>query len=347
MKILVVRVKGLGNMILFTPTLIALRKNFPDAKITLLSDKLCAEAVKGSDLIDDIVYFNLNSKLFDKLKVLLSLRKRNFDFSVLAFPAHNWRYNIFAFSIGAKKRVTHSYKTANLKSLSFLQNVKVPAIEGVHDVEQNLRLLSVFGIENAENKLYLHLSEEDKVFANDFFKHNKLKKVIAIHPGCSEEGYYKRWPKEYFTEVIRLLHNKYDIMLVAGPGEEELVDSISAPLGKKPIIIKNMSIKQVAALVGKCSAFLSTDSGIGHIAAAINVPTLALIGPGDYRRIAPYGKNCDVITHKTECSPCMVYPFKTDYSQYGHIKCGNALCMRKIMPKEVKDKLMYLIEEHA
>ena len=344
MKILVVRIKGLGNFILFTPTLIAIRKKFPDAKITLLADKLCAEVVNGSKLVDDIVYFNLNSRFSDKLKVLLGLRKRNFDYSILAFPAHNWRYNLFAFLIGARKRVTHGYEVANLKSLSFLQNVKVRAIEGIHDVEQNLRLLSVFDIKDVKRELYFHLSEEDKIFANDFFKGNNLKKVIGIHPGCSEEGSYKRWPKENFSEVIQMLQrDEFDVILVAGPGEEGLVEDILGNLVKKPVIVKNMPIKRVAALVSKCIAFLSTDSGIGHISAAMGVPTLALIGPGDYRRIAPYGRRCGVITNKSECSPCMVYPFKTDYSQYGHIKCSDAPCMKQITPEEVRGKLRSLI----
>lgn len=339
MKILVIRVKGIGNMVMFTPTLVALRKNFPDVKITLLADKGSAEVVRGGNLVDDIVLFDLKFPLSRQLKIILDLRKQNFDCSVMSFPANKWQFNLFAFLIGAKKRITHGYWLARFRTLSFLQNARIPAVEGIHDVEQNLNLLKAFDILDCEKKQVFYVSKEDIDYADRFFKDNNLKNVIAMHPGCGDDSLYKRWPSSHFTRVITLLQAVgYNVLLVAGPGEEELVEDINRSLKIKAEMLSGVPLKQVAAILSRCSAFLSTDSGIGHIASAMRVPTCVITGPTDHIRIAPYGGV--VIRKGFPCSPCKKYPFHTDFS---HIKCDNILCLGGITPEEVRDKLISVV----
>ncbi len=345
MKILVIRGKGIGNMVLFTPTLSALRKNLPDAKITLITDKACAEVIRGSGLVDDVMIFDFNAPLSEKMKIISALRKIRFDYSLMTFPANKWQYNLIAFLMGARVKVSHKYSAGGMISLSFLQDIRIPAVEGIHDVDQNLNLLKVFGIKEVSKELIFYLSSEDRDFAKEFFKKNKLRKVIAMHPGCADDGLAtrRRWPAEYFTETIRSLQDKgYQIMLIAGPGEEDLVHRINGPLKIKALVLQKTPLKKVVAVVSMCSGFLSTDSGIGHTAAAVGIPTLALIGPGDSRRIAPYGKKCDVITKTVPCSPCVHYPFRATRSKFGTSNC-DVRCLKIIRPDRVVEKLVSML----
>lgn len=335
MKILVIRVKGIGNMVMFTPALLALTRGLPNAEMSLLADKGSIEVVRGGDIVDEMIPFDVDAPLLEKLRLLFSLRKRKFDYSIMTFPANKWQFNLFSFLIGARKRVTHGYKNPKLKTLYFLQNTRVPAVESIHDVQQNLNLLEAFGISDYEDKQFFYVSDENIGFAKDFFKKNNLKKAIAMHPGCGDDSVYKRWPAGHFTRLVGLLQEAgYDPLLIAGPGEEDLVASINGPLEKPAAVLQKTSLKNVAAVISFCSAFLSTDSGLGHIASAMDVPTFVVIGPTDYRRIAPYGGK--VITKGMPCSPCKSYPFHTDFS---HIDCKDIRCLRAITPEDVRDEI--------
>ena len=341
MKILVIRIKGIGNTVMFTPALAALRKALPNADIVFLADTGSAEVVRGSNLVDEIIHFDLGWSLSKKIKVICNLRREKFDYSIMTFPANKVQFNILAFLIGASKRVTHKYGNSKVKTLSFLQNVKIPAVEGVHDVDQNLNLLKAFNIQAEDKEQHFYISKDDMVFAESFFREKGLGRAIAMHPGCGDDSLYKRWPSRHFTSLIKLLNdNGHDVILIAGPGEQELVSNINEQLANKAVVLQDVNLKKVAAVISLCSSFLSTDSGLGHIAAAMNVPTLAITGPTDYRRIAPYGKKCRVLTKGLECSPCKKYPFHTDYS---HIRCSNIRCLNEISPEEVRDKLLSLI----
>ncbi len=344
MRILIIRIKGIGNMVMFTPVLVNLHKELPEAEIVLFADKGSAEVVNGSNLINEIVYFDLSWSFFRKLKVILALRRRKFDYSIMTFPAHKWMFNLLAFMLGAKKRVTQGYSVDNVKALAFLQNERIPAVEGIHDVEQNMNLLKALGISSLKGDLRFFLSDDDKSFAESYFKEHKLKKVIALHVGGSDETAYKRWPIEYFTKVIPLLKEKeYDVLLVAGPGEENVVSEINLTLEGPVLVLNGLPLKRTAAIIARCSGLLCTDSGIGHIAAAVGIPVLSLVGPGDPRRISPYGRKCGFISGKTACSPCIHYPFGTSNSDYSKVVCSSLECLRKISPEEVRDKLLSLI----
>lgn len=336
MKLLVVRVKGIGNMVMFTPVLLALRKGMPNAEITILADKGSIEVVSGSNLIDEAVPFDVDGRFLEKLRLIKYLRRKEFDYSIMTFPANKWQFNLLAFLIGAKRKVTHGYNGSKFRTLYFLQNVRVPAVESIHDVKQNLNLLEVFGISDYKDKQFFYVSDEDIEFAKDFFRNNNLKKVIAIHPGCGDDSVYKRWPAEHFARLVCLLQEAgCNPMLIAGPGEEDLVASINNPLGKKAVVLQKASLKKVAAVISLCSAFLSTDSGLGHIASAMGIPTFVVIGPTDFCRIAPYGGV--VITKGLSCSPCKKYPFHTDFS---HIICKDIRCLRGITPEDVRDEIL-------
>lgn len=350
MKIIIFCLSGVGNTILFTPTLKELCANLPNAKITLLVAKQpFAEPVKGSDLVENIVVFEQNG-LWSKLALLWKLRSSKYDYSITAFPSNRWQHNLFAFLVGAKTRITHSYQVAKLRTLSFLQNKKVSAIEGIHDVEQNLRLLEPLRIEKNAPVLepFFYLLDEDKEFAKEFWNKNALRGefVVGIHPGGDRRYAYKRWSKESFVHLIEKLVNekRAKILLFAGPDEELFVEDIKEQLSKseRVYLIRRTGLKKVAALISECSCFICNDSGLGHVAAALRVKTLSIMGPTIHTRISPYGKRANFVRTGIECSPCLKYPFQATNSR---IKCDkNMKCMRELQVDTVFKAIETLLE---
>jgi ADP-heptose:LPS heptosyltransferase len=344
-KILIICASGIGNTILFTPTLETLRKEIK-AKITLfVTMQGFAEPISGSRLVDEIMIFDNDKSLFEKIKNIIRLRKEKFDYSITAFPSNRWQFNIFAFLVGAKKRITHSYRVDKLRTLSFLQNAKVPAVEKLHDVEQNLNLLRALNIKPKKKKreLQFYVNKENKEFANKWYKENKISNrdfLVGIHPGCKKITKYRRWSTENFVKIINnLIKLKKKILLFTGPDEIEDVTWIYNQYKEKGkiFLIKEKSLKHAAALIAKCRMFICTDSGLGHIAAASKVPTLAIFGPAQPSRTRPYGKYGHYISSDLPCSPCLKYPFQSSSNK---IKCKkNYKCLTNITVDLVMEKI--------
>jgi heptosyltransferase-2 len=336
MKIIIFNLSGIGNSILFTPALRRLREKCPQAQITFLAARaVYAEPLKGSELVNDIIVFE--QKLFrDKLALLWKLRRAKYDYSITVFPSNRWQHNVFAFFVGAKTRITHSYQVAKLRTLSFLQNEKFRAVEDIHDVEQNLKLLVPLGIEDngsIKNPLF-HLLDEDREQAVRFWNENRLEDefVVGMHPGCSKQNAYKRWPQSSFVELIKkLVHERNaKILLFAGPDEELFVRDIYKQFmdSRRVYLVTRTGLRKVAALISKCDCFICTDSGLGHVAAALGIKTLAILGPTMSTRISPYGKHTTIVRAGIECSPCLKYPF---HATHNKIKCDkNIKCLKEL-----------------
>lgn len=294
MKILVILASGIGNSILFSPTLISLRKNYPNSQIDIFAYKpQFAEPFKDSKIINNIYYYK-------GFKTILSLKKQRYDISITAFPSNKWQFNLFAYLIKANKRITHKYKVGKLSTLSFLQNKKFPAQETLHDVEQNLNMLKLLNIKIPEKKyLYFNINLENEKFANDFIKTNNLKNkyLIGVHPGSGPLK-FKKAPIKNFIELItqNRKKNKNSVILIFGGPEEEKIKQEVKELLKEKAFIINSSLKNTAALIKRCNLFITNDSGLMHIASTSNkTKIIALFNGTNPTRTRPYKNNAKTI----------------------------------------------------
>ncbi|MBI2546240.1 glycosyltransferase family 9 protein [Candidatus Woesearchaeota archaeon] len=312
LKILITCLSGIGNTILFTPALRILRKQLPKASITLLvREKSFASCIRDSDFVDEVIVFN--GSIIDRLRKLRALRKVKYDISLTTFPSNRYEFNLFAWLIGAQRRITHRYKVGN--TLANLQTEFVPVDEKLHDVENNLNLLEHLGIntEKEKRELIFETSKEDEKKALEFIRSNKLQKswLIGMHPGTSKTALYRRWPSRSFSQLCNNILNDYEkahILLFEGPDEAGLAADILRGVDDKSrvTIAKDMNLNEVAALIWHCKLFVSTDSGLGHIAAAKNIPVVVLFGPANPNRTRPWGKKVAVI----QKGPILIkYPF--------------------------------------
>ncbi len=290
MRILIILASGIGNSILFSPTLRELRKKYPLSEIDLYAYKESfAEPFKNSPLINN-VYVQKD------LRTLYRLRKNRYDICVTSFPSNKWQFNLFSYLTGAKIRATHSYKVGKLKTLSFLQNRKVLANENLHDVEQNLNLLSLLDVKMPLKKeLLFHVDAKNNDFAIDFIKNNNLKGkyLIGIHPGSGPLE-FKRDPEKKFVEKVEQIKNKNKFVLIFGGEEETEIKKKLKEMVENSIIV-NENLKNTAALIKKCKHFVSNDTGLMHIAVAMGVPVTVFSKGTNLTRTSPFTKNAEII----------------------------------------------------
>jgi len=350
-NILIIGSIGIGNLLLYRPALQQLRKRFFQAKITILVLKpVFAEVFKYDKLIDviEIIRFDQDRNPLRILKIISKLRKKKFDLSITTFPANRLEYNVLAFLTGARTRIAHKYPRKGFRSLSFLQNCRVRMDLEAHDVIQNLHLIEPLGItidyKNVIMEMELKGDGED--FGESFVDEKIIKKnlpLIGIHPGSSMEHQrtHSRWPTDKFVQLIDNL-SKFNICIFGGPGEEYIVNEISEKCSIPVIKILGEPLQNTAAIIRHCKLFICGDSGLMHIATAVDVPTLGLFGPTDYNRTAPYGKQHRIVRTGIECSPC--WPLK-DVGFRKKCIHENRRCMDELSVEKVFDVVNEMLKE--
>ena len=166
------------------------------------------------------------------------------------------------------------------------------------------------------------------------------KNRIGIHPGCKSSEKYRRWSEEKFVELINLLNNDGKCcLLFAGPDERDVVTHIynKVDCREKNLIVADMNLNDVAAVIRCCGQFLSTDSGLGHIAVTQDVETYAIFGPAMASRTAPYGEKGHVITADVQCCNTYKYPFGATHSR---INCPyDFRCLKELSVHTVYQQL--------
>jgi len=315
-KILVISLPGIGDTINCTPVFQPLRRAFPGARVTaLVMYKPCREVLETNPHIDQVMLWEfLKENPLVSLKFLLKLRSRRYDLSVMCYPANRIEYNVVSFIIGAKLRLAHRYVHQNARNLFFLNNRSVLESPDLHNVEENLRLLGLLGVNVLEedNTLSLPLRDADRRYALEFL--NKLPRdqiLIGMHAWSTtlKNMHRKCWPAENFAALAdRLIKNhNCQILLFQGPHDVDTNRRIQEACNSSLSVVEGTTVRQSAAIMERCDVFITNDAGPMHIAAAVGTPIVAIFGPTDHVWLHPWSKQYAVVTAGLDCSPCFYY----------------------------------------
>ena len=356
MKILITYLTGIGNTILFIPTLRALHHQIPDAVVDIVvrhqESKDILERVNSSRKIYVLNSHNPKTAV-QKIQLLRTLRQERYDMNLTAFPANRMEFNVLSFLIGAKRRIAIRYQVGHYETLGFLQTESVEVPENYHDIDQNLSLLAPLGVNKllyAEKDISWNLREDEIAYAEDFLSKQQLTPqaiLIGFHPGCNpaQGNIFKRWPTAYFARLGDLLQEQFgaQILLFGDQSETPLKEAIRQAMKYPPLIPDNRPLLQIAALIKRCHLFVTNDSGLMHVAAAMGVPIISLFGPSDPRRNAPYGDKHTVLRADLPCIPCNTYP----HYQFGgsYVRCiykgdRQGYCMQSISVETVYETIV-------
>ena len=158
---------------------------------------------------------------------------------------------------------------------------------------------------------------------------------IGISP-FTAYGAAKEWPQDRFRELVRLLaaeNPAVSILLFGGPADRQRLQSLAAAAPDQAFNLAScLSLAQAVAAVSQCRVFVSNDSGMMHVAMAVNTPVAALFGPTDPRRVAARDSGMWAIHHETPCAPC------------SRRQCDDHRCMNAISVAEVRDAVLALLK---
>ncbi len=317
-KILIIALSGIGDALMFTPSIELLRKLLPSAKIDALTMFTGAkEMYERNPFIDHVYYFDfLKSSIFSSLKFSLKLRNK-YDATINVYPSNRKEYNLISFLLGAKSRCAAIYVRKDFQNLGFLNNTRINEVDSKHNVQTNIKIIEkLLKINiNEEPDLSFPLTDQDELIASNYFNEIKLKEkdlVIGFHPGSAtlKNHINRRWAPEKFAALaIRLIKDfGASIFIFGGPEENELKNSIKNMIGlSSAFIINTKTFPQNVAIAKRCNVFVTNDSSMMHVASALKKNVVALIGPTNVNYIHPWKTNYKIISLNLDCSPCFFY----------------------------------------
>lgn len=316
-KVLALSLSGIGNYLMHTPTWGALKWAHPDWHLTVWVAPRGTKALAAINPdINEVIEAPINNSVLGHIKTIEKLRRENFDIGLVMSPGQLVKSAAYLYLAGIQRRIGHKYPWRGQTDSSFLLTDSIAEDPKLHDIEQNLRLLEplVLQLPSGPVQYSLEIPADAQARADEITRQipgADSRKLIGFHAGSASGFEWKRWPKENFAAVGReLLKNPDAFILIFGGSEEADIKSyIKSELGDRAAVIDS-NLVTTAAIIKRCHQFLTNDSGLMHIAAAVGVSTHALFGPTDERQTGPRGAACRVIratgtqpAYNTESNP--------------------------------------------
>lgn len=325
-----------------------LKRAWPHAQITVLARiDAMAQPFRRLPEVDEVLITGKGIKGI--WHNILWSQQRSPDVYLVPFPSNRWQYSLLAALSGARLKLLHSYPVGYLHAMHFIGS-RIPAERGIHDVQQNLNLLTGLKITpDAAQSPTFALTEDDHHNAIALLQQLGFaadEKPIIIHAGSAQTvlAQAKRWPPSSYAELIQLLIQEFGnrVVVIEGPDEEgvaqEILQSpgIAIP-GLSPRTLKlTGSLGTAGALLHRAQLYVGSDSGLAHLAAAVGTPAVTLFAPADPDRVCPFGYRDLVVQAPTPCAPCAQYPWKTPYPK---TLCTEPMCITKITVESVLEKV--------
>ncbi len=336
-KILIIVPYAIGDVLITTPMIKAIKKNLPKTKIVCLCSDWSKDIIVNNKYVDDVIIVDNNFFIKKKwgMKFIKKLKKEKFDACIVC---EMFSLPIFSFLCGIPIRIGFDF---NGEGFSLTHTVQYT--QDKHVLDYFLDMIKFLGINGHDKKMVLELSKEDIKFAGQHFKktgfRNKL--LIGLCPGGGIKPGYptesKQWPTQYYEKLVKKLISDYNCNIILIGGQEDNKQAkILSRLDKKRILdfTGKTTIRQSAAVIGRCDLFITNDSAPMHISSAMGVPTVSIFGPTDPMRLAPLNKNSIAVYSKIRCAPC----FGTDR----FTKCRDHNCITSVRVGEVFNAVMKL-----
>lgn len=355
-SILVLRLGGIGDVVMATPALRALKTRFPGARLTVLAEEPAAEVIRNSPYVDEVLAFRelytyrkkrlLALPLYIKheytlLKILLS---HKYDIFVDLHILYKWQHSIRPLIIGYFSRAQLRAGLDTDKRGWFL-NLRVPnsTYQDRHTVELGMDVVRALGAEMPDHSTEIWVSEPDRLYSKILLdKHvgSDGRLLIGIHPGANVWDVMRKiWPIERYVALADIVHEKYgaQIILTGAKNEVEMVNKTASLMKKKPVILAGMTtVKQLAALIEKLHLFITNDTGPMHMGVAMKTPTIGIFGSGNWRALGNYPPETNFMMARKEINcalPCF------------NMKCMTRACFEAVTTDDVAKTADVLINK--
>lgn len=320
-KVLVVKLRSIGDTVLATPSLIALRRFLPDAQIDILLESWVAPLLDGFDFVDNVL--SVGSGTGERFRMMLRLYREGYD---VAFNLHGGTTSTF---FTAASRAPHRVGYAEYQ-YSFLYNHLYSSAADfwkkpkTHSAEQQLALLGFAGVpveDRPKSKLAVSQtalgSIEAKIRSQRSEISNFKSQIALIHPAAAFAT--KQWATENFARIAEYLNSRgLQAVAVAARNEGEILNKLKA-VSRVPIVaFDDLTLPEITALASMSRVFVGNDSGIAHIAAAVGTPTVVIFGSSNRDHWSPWtDAPNEIVFEEFHCQPCAGYECK----EFGEPRC--------------------------
>ena len=282
-----------------SPLTLQIKKQHNKVKVIVIASNKTAHVFQGSPCVDELVVFHPEkSTVLAFCKLFFHLRNFDIDVLLATQPSNTVSQSLITALSGAKYALKHAkdYSNDRFRDYSFLYNRTVSDDRMRHRVELNLDLLRVIGLTIPDGiaSPQFFVSKDVQLKIDNWIARQGLNKhkIVAIHPGGLRAN--KHWPIERYIKVANvLLDNGCMIILVGGKNEEYQCLKIQQDLGKRLLfnVAGKLALAETAALLKRCACLISNDTGVMHIASAVDIPIIAIFGPTDPEHIGPYSSH--------------------------------------------------------
>ncbi len=340
-RILLTRLKYIGDIVLTTPLIHTLRERFPGAYIAYLGDSKAVSLLEHNPYLNEVfsIDFSKNT-VVQQLRLFYRLNRKRFDLVVDLFC--NPRSALLSYATHAPVRVVGDLHGRGKLYTVRLHDDGVPKSA----VEFHYQSLNVIGIEPKYFAPEIFLTEDEKKESQRYLEWQGIdmsKPLIALHPGGTWPA--KLWPAERFADLADTLIAKThaQIVMTKGPRDGEAAGKVEHAVVGRVLSLPVLPLRQLAAILSLCTAYVANDSGPMHIAAAVGTPTIGLFGPGEENIWFPYtvafpGGSAKHIPLRKDvpCHPCHLNVCNRTGREY--MECMNLLSVKEVFDA-VKERI--------
>lgn len=325
-RILVIRLRSIGDTVLATPSLLSLRRSLPDSQIDILLEEWVAPLLENFDAVDNVIAVG-KGKL-ERVKAAWQIRRNGYD---VVFNLHGGTTStLLTRATGARYRVGYEYyQYSSLYNHRLSSSSDFWQREKTHSAEQQLALLGFVGIP-VEDRPKSHLAVTDAALCSverklaEQAKRQALAGVSGRRPSYAllhPAGLFKtkQWPVENYARVADFLSVQGIASVAVGAKHERpVLDELRRHCRSEIAIFDDLSLPEITALAADAAIFVGNDSGIAHIAAAVNTPTVVTFGSSNRDHWRPWtDAPNEIVFNEFDCQPCPGYECKV----FGDPKC--------------------------
>ena len=308
-RILIRSTNWVGDAVLNTPAIRALRKNFPHARISILAKPWVAPIFYYNTYVDHALEYDSEGEhggWLGKARLIKALRREKFDLAVLfqnAFEAA-----LLAYLAGVPNRL--GYDTDGRRVLLTHPVPLEPRLKRVHEIDYYLGILHGVSLELDGRELTLAVTEQERKRANEILRSHSITRkdrVAGVNPGATY-GSAKRWFPERYAALCDKLHESHGahIIIFGGSGEGATGRKVSESMKHRCVnLCGKTTLREAIALIERCQLFITNDSGLMHVASALDVPLVAIFGSTNPVTTGPSSVTSRIVRVPVPCSPCL------------------------------------------
>ncbi|MGE3538426.1 MAG: glycosyltransferase family 9 protein [Candidatus Tectimicrobiota bacterium] len=323
-RILVIQFREIGDVLLSTPVLRALRQHYPQSYLAFLAEPSPGRILQGNPDLDAVLLQPRHATLRQQWQMICALRRQRFDLVVdlMGNPRSAWVARLS----GARHRLAFARFP---RSLCYTMLVPHQHASQEYTVSKRLRLLTPLGIATDDLTLRLPTPAEARSEVEQFLQRQAITPedlLICIDP--THRIPTRQWPEASFSRLVDLLSNRLGarVVLLWGPGEETQVQRIAAAASSAPVLIPAWDLHTLAALLARADLCIGGNSAPLHIAVSQHTPTVTILGSTNGAGWVPPLPQHRLVAAGLPCQPCE------------RNRCGpplNIACLRTLEPETV------------